>query len=70
MVQILVGNAIKFTPEGGEIGIEVQGYPETQQVQISVWDTGIGLQPEDTQKLFQPFIQLDTTLSRRYEGAD
>ena len=52
-----------------EIGIEVQGFPETQQAQISVWDTGIGLQPEDTQKLFQPFIQLDTTLSRRYEGA-
>ena len=69
VVQILVGNAIKFTPEGGEIGIEVQGFPETQQAQISVWDTGIGLQPEDTQKLFQPFIQLDTTLSRRYEGA-
>jgi signal transduction histidine kinase len=34
-----------------------------------VWDTGIGIAPEDIARLFQPFTQLDTGLARRYEGA-
>jgi CheY-like chemotaxis protein len=64
----LLNNAVKFTPEGGQIGIEVQGNPEHHHIAISIWDTGIGISEEDQKKLFQPFIQLDSSLSRRYAG--
>jgi CheY-like chemotaxis protein/anti-sigma regulatory factor (Ser/Thr protein kinase) len=65
----LLSNAVKFTPEGGEIGLEIEGNPEQNAVHFTVWDTGIGIAQEDLQQLFQPFIQLDASLSRRYEGA-
>jgi len=35
---------------------------------VQVWDTGIGISPEESQRLFQPFLQLDNTLTRKYEG--
>jgi len=40
----------------------------TEFLEISVVDTGIGIKPEDAPRLFQPFSQLDSSLSRRYEG--
>jgi len=69
--QILVNlltNAIKFTPEGGTIGLEVNGDAEHQALDFIVWDTGIGIAREDLERLFQPFVQLDSKLSRHYEG--
>lgn len=69
--QILVNlltNAVKFTPEGGAIGLEVHSNEELNAVQLTVWDTGIGIPPEQIDNLFKPFIQLDSSLSRRYEG--
>ena len=69
IVQSLLDNAIKFTPEGGKIGVEVHGNAAHARVDLVVWDTGIGVSDYDQQKLFQPFIQLDTTLSRRNDGA-
>ncbi|MFN8488590.1 MAG: ATP-binding protein [Caldilineaceae bacterium] len=71
LVQILVNllsNAIKFTPEGGKIGLEVERDPTQSAVHFIVWDTGIGIAPEDQERIFQPFIQLDSSLARRYEG--
>ncbi|WP_367121186.1 sensor histidine kinase [Methanomethylovorans sp. PtaU1.Bin093] len=62
----LLGNAIKFTPEGEEINICI-GTVE-KMVRISVIDNGIGISPEDQKKLFRPFTQLDSTYSRRYQG--
>ena len=64
----LLGNAIKFTPEGGRIELSVQGLPTQRLVRISVRDTGIGIKPEDISRLFQPFQQLDSSLSRQYNG--
>lgn len=64
----LLTNAIKFTPEGGEVGIEVSKNPQDEVIHFTVWDTGIGIAKEDTVKVFRPFVQLDTTLSRQYEG--
>ena len=64
----LQSNAIKFTPQGGSFGIQVLGDPSEKQVRIIVWDTGIGIQQEDIERLFQPFIQLDASLERRYNG--
>jgi signal transduction histidine kinase/ActR/RegA family two-component response regulator len=64
----LLANAVKFTPNGGRVGLEVRGDPEGQAVLFTVWDTGIGIAVEDFPRLFQPFTQLDSKLSRQYEG--
>jgi PAS domain S-box-containing protein len=71
MKQILVnllGNAVKFTPDEGELGLEVTGDEKKDEVRFVVWDTGIGISPEDMEKLFQPFVQIDSSLSRTYGG--
>lgn len=64
----LLSNAVKFTPEEGEIGLEVIGDSANKKVHISVWDTGIGISEADQERLFQPFVQLDSRLSREYAG--
>ena len=64
----LLGNAIKFTPEGGEIGLSVVGDAAQEVVHLTVSDTGIGIAEYDMKKLFQPFMQIDSGLSRHYEG--
>ncbi|MBI5953747.1 MAG: PAS domain S-box protein [Chloroflexi bacterium] len=64
----LLNNAVKFTPERGNIKLEVREDIEASQVQFSVTDNGIGIAPENLQKLFEPFVQLDSSLSRQHEG--
>jgi PAS domain S-box-containing protein len=64
----LLNNAVKFTPEKGKVTLEVQADAKAGQIQFSVTDTGIGITLEDLQKLFKPFVQLDSSLSRQYEG--
>jgi signal transduction histidine kinase/DNA-binding response OmpR family regulator len=64
----LLSNAVKFTPEGGSLGLEVHGDPERKVMYFSVWDKGIGIAPEDAEKLFKPFIQLDSGLARSRTG--
>ena len=66
----LIGNAIKFTPEG-EVSIRVElisSTPEDREIQFTVADTGIGI-PEDRQdSIFQPFQQADASTTRRFGG--
>jgi signal transduction histidine kinase/CheY-like chemotaxis protein len=64
----LLGNAVKFTPEGGEIGLEVTGDAPEHKIHFTVWDTGIGIAQEEIGRLFQPFVQLDSSLSREHAG--
>ncbi|MEB3267889.1 MAG: ATP-binding protein, partial [Leptolyngbya sp.] len=66
----LLNNAVKFTPEGGTITLAVKDLTAAPSptLQIAVQDTGIGISPEDQAKLFQPFIQVDSALNRKYEG--
>jgi len=63
----LLSNAIKFTPEGGRVDVRARVDHRGDMV-ISVADTGIGIAPEDISKAMAPFSQVDTTLSRKYEG--
>ncbi len=64
----LLSNAVKFTSENGQLGLEVVGNLAQQVVHFTVWDTGIGIAPEDMRRLFRPFVQLDSSLSRQYAG--
>lgn len=67
----LVGNAIKFTPQGGvTLRVErIEAGPQSDLLRFSVQDTGIGLAPEHATRIFEPFFQVDSSTSRRYEGA-
>jgi two-component system CheB/CheR fusion protein len=63
----LLSNAIKFSKKEGGI-ITVSTKRENDMVKISVADTGIGIKEEDLPRLFQKFEQLDSGISRKYEG--
>ncbi|MFZ4655991.1 MAG: response regulator [Caldilineaceae bacterium] len=65
----LLNNAVKFTPDKGRIGLEVYEDVEQERMMFTVWDTGIGIASDDLPKLFRPFVQLDSKLSRYYQGA-
>ena len=73
----LLNNAVKFTMEGGTITLQVSlvpseastnPVPNPNHLRIAVIDTGIGISAENIQKLFQPFIQVDSALNRQYNG--
>ena len=72
----LTSNAVKFT-ERGDIVVSIAVAPAYQKgdklgkkikLEFSVLDSGIGLHPEQSNKLFQPFTQADTSITRRYGG--
>ena len=65
----LLNNAVKFTPEHGSVKLEAREDTQMGQIQFSITDSGIGIPPEDQQKLFKSFVQLDSSLSRQYEGS-
>jgi two-component system cell cycle sensor histidine kinase PleC len=64
----LVGNAVKFTPGGGRIEIAL-GEEDEGRVPITVTDTGIGIAPDKIGSLCQPFSQLESVASRRFDGS-
>ncbi len=68
MLVNLLSNAVKFTPAGGQLGLEVEADERLNSVRFSVWDKGIGIDPADLTRLFQPFMQLDSRLAREYAG--
>jgi len=63
----LVGNAIKFTERGG-ITLDVAFEPQGGTLVIRVSDTGIGMTPEQQARIFDPFVQADNSVSRRFGG--
>ena len=80
----LLSNGIKFTAEGGKLTIQVsysidlselQQYPvvdvtpfESGYYKISIEDTGIGMHEKDLENIFDPFSQVDSSYTRRYQG--
>ncbi|ABE51103.1 ATP-binding protein [Methanococcoides burtonii] len=62
----LLSNAIKFTNENGTISIEA--IFDDKLMQICIKDNGIGIEKENIEKLFQPFQQIDSAASRKYQG--
>ena len=69
MVTNLVGNAIKFTTEGGVlISTRLVQHKVSSQLIVDVADTGIGMTPEQLEKIFDAFVQADTSITRRFGG--
>jgi PAS domain S-box-containing protein len=64
----LLSNAVRFTPSQGKVTLQVQANLPQSCIDLSVIDTGIGISPQDQQRLFQPFTQIDSSLTRSYEG--
>ncbi len=66
----LIGNAIKFTEHGGIlVGVSMtECTPERVRLRFGVADTGIGISPEALARLFTPFTQADTGITRRFGG--
>ena len=62
----LVGNAIKYTPEGGKVRIDCKELGK--DVAISIGDSGIGIREEDQQKLFQRFFRVRSSETRKIRG--
>ena len=67
----LLGNAMKFTPNGGKVHFEVRQVEATEEnvrLRFSVKDSGIGISPEQKMKIFEPFMQADDGIARRFGG--
>ncbi|MEO0396949.1 MAG: ATP-binding protein [Cyanobacteria bacterium P01_A01_bin.137] len=69
----LLNNAVKFTPEGGHVTLTISLTKSTAKtdehlLKFTVEDTGIGIETHQLNRLFQPFVQVDTALNRQYTG--
>ncbi len=65
----LIGNAIKFTDKGGvEVVTRIVPQGDSHKLDIDVVDTGIGISSDAVNNLFQPFMQADTSITRRFGG--
>lgn len=70
----LLSNAIKFTPDGGSVRVTVRRAPEVEKekggewIEVAVTDTGIGLKPEDQERIFGTFEQVDSAYAREQQG--
>lgn len=78
VLQNLCGNAVKFTPDGGAVRLEVTFHPaggveshdtvSADEVWFTVSDTGIGIALADQERIFDKFVQVDSSSTRRYNG--
>jgi two-component system cell cycle sensor histidine kinase PleC len=62
----LLSNAVKFTPEGGKVGMRAKR--ADSRIEVVVWDTGVGIAPENMERIFEGFFRVDTPYSRLTEG--
>lgn len=64
----LLENAVKFTPDGGTVGVDLWRR-DLETVVCTVWDTGIGVDPSDHRRVFEAFTQVDSGPDRHYVGS-
>ncbi len=64
----LVGNAVKFTPEGGKVHVRAYGRADADALVLEVADTGIGISPDERAAIFEPFRQGDSSDEKGYGG--
>ncbi|WP_461250954.1 ATP-binding protein, partial [Treponema sp. R8-4-B8] len=67
----LLGNAVKFTPEGGDISLSIRKVNQERDfcvLEIIINDTGIGISKEQQNKLFDSFVQVDSSIGRKFGG--
>ena len=64
----LISNAVKFTPVGGQVQIELEQIPHSQLAQLRVSDSGQGIAPEFLPYMFDYFRQADSTITRQFGG--
>lgn len=62
----LLSNAVKFTPPGGDVSVHIEA--DGHMIRVSIKDTGIGIDPENIDAVFQPFHQGDARLARNFQG--
>jgi signal transduction histidine kinase/CheY-like chemotaxis protein len=63
----LIKNSVKFTPEKGRITIETAN-PSPEEIEVRIADTGMGIEPERVDKIFNAFEQGQTSITRRFGG--
>ncbi len=63
----LLGNAVKFTPDNGQVSISATATPDNTAL-IVVEDTGIGMTPQEIETALRPFGQVDSGFNKRHEG--
>jgi signal transduction histidine kinase len=68
----LISNAMKFTPVGGQITVviskQVTNNPDIEKIYFEVSDSGIGIEAEDMEEIFDAFSQADSTITRKFGG--
>jgi len=64
----LLSNAVKFTPANGLVQLEVEADTQQGLIRFSVVDNGVGISSDNLQRLFKPFVQVDSSLNRQHEG--
>ena len=66
LLENLVSNAVKFTPEGGRV--ELAAHTDDARLVVDVTDTGVGISDEDQEAIFEKFRQADSSLTRTTAG--
>ena len=64
----LTSNAVKFTPVGGTVEVIIEGGPDGKRFVSRVRDTGIGIAPQNLERIFESFRQVEDGTTRRYGG--
>ena len=69
ILENLGSNAVKFTPAGGTVAITAMREEATGDVLVTVSDDGIGIAPENQERIFERFFQVDSSATRIYSGS-
>jgi len=64
----LIGNAIKFTPNGGKVRLALEGEAQTDWLRLSVTDTGPGIPREEARRIFEEFYQVNRRGGEKVKG--